>query len=98
MGGATKGLLKLATVRLTDGSNVVKTVDCSNLSDYKELTTSCFMLDYVRFYSHNGSNPYSGSVVKSYNADTGVLTITKAKAYSGNSWHEVEVYVLTREA
>ena len=47
-GGKTKRLIKIGTVKFPDYGGFSKNIDCKKLSDYQKLTTSDFVLDYVK--------------------------------------------------
>lgn len=63
-------------------SAATKTLDCTTISGYKNLTADNFLLQCVSIY-HGGTyndenfNTVIGSLSKNYNAETGILTIGK---------------------
>lgn len=63
-------------------SAATKTLDCTTISGYKNLTADNFLLQCVSIYhggTYNGENfnTVIGSLSKNYNAETGILTIGK---------------------
>lgn len=94
-GGGSKRLVKIGTVKFPDYGGFSTNIDCKKLSDYQELTTADFVLDYVRYFSDKGYGQYNGHISKSYNPSNGLLTVSKSTEYSGGSWQECDVYALS---
>lgn len=76
-----------------------KNIDCTAIAGYQNLTVDNFILRTTGLKSGFGSNPsfgINGSLTKTYNPDTGVLTVGKCFGkyydYSGNNYGAAVVY------
>ena len=88
------GMVHVGDIRIP-ADPYTTTINCSSkLKDYKELTSADFMLDLVSYYTQAtvSGREYSSSMRKSYNADTGVLTVTASGAMTGNGYINIKVY------
>lgn len=76
-----------------------RNIDCTAIAGYQNLTVDNFILRATGLKSGTGSNPsfgINGSLEKTYNPDTGVLTVGKCFGkyydYSGNNYGAAVVY------
>ena len=88
--GINPGTLQRVKIGSFSGGNSDNsfTFDCTNIPNYQNLTVDNFTYEYTGITggSSDGTNSASCSPKKSYNASTGVLTLTGMSARHPNRW------------
>lgn len=87
----------LKTIYFKDQDDFTKEVDCTSLSNYKNLKENSFFLVFNKLtQEYDGLNrTYTVKVDKEYNNNTGILTLNKESNMLGTSKLYLDVYVIS---
>jgi hypothetical protein len=87
-------LTYIGSISWTDWRTALnKAFDCTSIANYSQLTSADFFIDVTRVFTSATSTSGSSNITKSYNASTGILTISApASGASGGGGFVANVY------
>jgi hypothetical protein len=84
-------LFQSAVTMSPQGDPITRTFNCTSLRNYQKATIDNFLLVITYIYAGSSGNSYGTGVTKSYNASTGVLTLTSGDL-TNSSYFNIDIY------